>query len=53
MKKVRRGDIIIAHLNKPASDTGKGMAEGLELLLDQGFRFVTLRDAQVTPVDGR
>jgi peptidoglycan/xylan/chitin deacetylase (PgdA/CDA1 family) len=53
MKKVRRGDIIIAHLNKPASDTGKGMAEGLQLLLDQGFRFVTLRDAQVTPVDGR
>lgn len=53
LKKVRSGDIIIAHLNKPASDTGKGMAEGLQLLLDRGFRFVTLRDAQVVPVGGR
>jgi peptidoglycan/xylan/chitin deacetylase (PgdA/CDA1 family) len=53
LKKVRSGDIIIAHLNKPASDTSEGMAEGLELLLDEGFRFVTLRDAQVAPVGGR
>jgi peptidoglycan/xylan/chitin deacetylase (PgdA/CDA1 family) len=53
LKKVRSGDIIIAHLNKPASDTGEGMAEGLQLLLDEGFRFVTLRDAQVAPVGGR
>ena len=53
LKKVRSGDIIIAHLNKPASDTGEGMAEGLQLLLDEGYRFVTLRDAQVVPVGGR
>jgi len=53
LKKVRSGDIIIAHLNKPGSDTGKGLAEGLQLLLDEGFRFVTLRDAQVVPVGGR
>lgn len=47
LKKVRSGDIIIAHLNKPASDTGKGMAEGLQLLLDRGFRFVRLDAAEV------
>jgi len=53
LKKVRSGDIIIAHLNKPASDTGRGMAEGLQLLVAGGFRFVTLRDARVEPVRGR
>ena len=53
LKKVRSGDIIIAHLNKPASDTGKGMAEGLQLLLDQGFRFVKLNDSEVRPLQKR
>ena len=53
LKKVRSGDIIIAHLNKPASDTGKGMAEGLQLLLDQGFRFVRLDAAAVQPLQKR
>jgi len=53
LKKVRSGDIIIAHLNKPASDTGKGLAQALPLLVERGFRFVTLRDAQVAPAGGR
>ena len=53
LKKVRSGDIIIAHLNKPASDTGKGLAEGLQLLLDQGFRFVKLNDSEVRPLQKR
>jgi peptidoglycan/xylan/chitin deacetylase (PgdA/CDA1 family) len=53
LKKVRSGDIIIAHLHKPESDTGKGMAEGLKLLLDQGFRFVKLNDAEVRPLQKR
>ena len=53
LRKVRSGDIIIAHLNKPASDTGKGMAEGLQLLLDQGFRFVKLNDSEVRPLRKR
>ncbi|MEO8159390.1 MAG: polysaccharide deacetylase family protein [Betaproteobacteria bacterium] len=52
MNKVRSGDIIIAHMNRPASDTGKGLATGLQALLDAGFRFVTLRDAQVVPLSG-
>ena len=47
LKKVRSGDIIIAHLNKPASDTGKGLAEGLQRLLDKGFRFVKLAGSDV------
>jgi peptidoglycan/xylan/chitin deacetylase (PgdA/CDA1 family) len=50
LKKVRSGDIIIAHLNRPASDTGKGLAAGLRLLLDQGFHFVKLDGAAVRPL---
>jgi peptidoglycan/xylan/chitin deacetylase (PgdA/CDA1 family) len=53
LNKVRSGDIIIAHLNKPESDTGKGMAEGLQLLLDHGFRFVKLNDAEVRTLQKR
>jgi peptidoglycan/xylan/chitin deacetylase (PgdA/CDA1 family) len=53
LKKVRSGDIIIAHVNKPASDTGKGMAEGLQLLLDRGFRFVKLNGSEVRPLHKR
>ena len=53
LKKVRSGDIIIAHLNKPASDTGKGMAVGLQLLLDQGFHFVKLNGSEVRPLQKR
>ena len=53
LKKVRRGDIIIAHLNKPDSGTGAGLAVGLQTLLDEGFRFVTLREAQVAPIGVR
>ena len=47
LKKVRSGDIIIAHLNRPASDTAEGLAEGLQLLLDQGFHFVRLDSSKV------
>ena len=50
LKKVKSGDIIIAHFNKPESDTGKGMAEGLQLLIEQGFRFVKLKGAEVHAV---
>jgi peptidoglycan/xylan/chitin deacetylase (PgdA/CDA1 family) len=53
LKKVRSGDIIIAHLNRPASDTSKGMAEGLQMLLDQGFRFVKLNGSAVRPLQKR
>jgi len=44
---VRPGDIIIAHMNKPGSDTAEGLASGLKSLLVRGFRFVTLREMDV------
>jgi peptidoglycan/xylan/chitin deacetylase (PgdA/CDA1 family) len=53
LKKVRSGDIIIAHLNKPDSDTGKGMAQGLQFLMAQGFRFVRLDASSVRPLQKR
>jgi peptidoglycan/xylan/chitin deacetylase (PgdA/CDA1 family) len=53
LKKVRSGDIIIAHLNKPDSDTAKGMAAGLQLLMNQGFRFVRLDASSVRPLQKR
>lgn len=52
LKKVRSGDIIIAHLNRPASDTAEGLAEALPLLVDQGFRFVRLDDVDVHVIPG-
>ncbi|MDH2919016.1 MAG: hypothetical protein PXX73_07475, partial [Sideroxydans sp.] len=39
---IKAGDIIIAHMNKPASDTAEGLAVGLAHLLEQGFVFVRL-----------
>jgi peptidoglycan/xylan/chitin deacetylase (PgdA/CDA1 family) len=42
LKSARSGEIIIAHMNKPASDTAEGLAEGLTWMIAQGFRFVTL-----------
>ncbi len=53
LKKVSNGDIIIAHFNRPASDTGEGLAIGLKWLLDQGFRFVRLDGADVRLVQKR
>ena len=52
LKKVKSGDIIIAHLNRPASDTAEGLAEGLQLLLDGGFHFVRLDDVAVHVIPG-
>lgn len=42
LKSARSGEIIIAHMNNPASDTAEGLAVGLTWLVAQGFRFVTL-----------
>jgi peptidoglycan/xylan/chitin deacetylase (PgdA/CDA1 family) len=50
LDQVKSGDIIIAHMNKPASDTAEGLAEGLQHLLARGFRFVRLDQTQVRPV---
>ena len=32
LKTVAGGDIIIAHMNKPASDTAEGLSEGVQRL---------------------
>lgn len=47
LKHVKDGDVIIAHMNKPASDTAEGLAVGLIALLKQGFQFVKLDEARL------
>jgi peptidoglycan/xylan/chitin deacetylase (PgdA/CDA1 family) len=42
LKQVRSGDVIIAHMNKPASDSAEGLSLGLIQLLKEGFIFVRL-----------
>ena len=42
LKAVKTGDILIAHMNKPKSDTAEGLAEGLTWLVAHGFQFVNL-----------
>ena len=42
LKHVKSGDVIIAHMNKPASDSAEGLSVGLIQLLKSGFVFVRL-----------
>jgi peptidoglycan/xylan/chitin deacetylase (PgdA/CDA1 family) len=42
LENVRSGDVIIAHMNKPSSDTAEGLSVGLAYLLKAGFVFVRL-----------
>jgi peptidoglycan/xylan/chitin deacetylase (PgdA/CDA1 family) len=42
LARVKTGDVIIAHMNKPESDSAKGLAAGLAYLLKAGFVFVRL-----------
>ena len=42
LKHVKSGDVIIAHMNKPASDTAEGLSLGLIELLKAGFQLVRL-----------
>jgi len=46
------GDIILAHMNKPGSETAEGLASGLKSLLARGFHFVMLREMDVRPAFG-
>jgi len=50
LDQVKSGDIIIAHMNKPASDTAEGLSEGVRRLLARGFRFVKFDQIQVRVV---
>lgn len=51
LKNVQPGDIIIAHMNKPAGDTAEGMAVGLRELKARGLRFVTMSGVDVQPAN--
>lgn len=42
LRHVKGGDVIIAHMNKPASDTAEGLTVGLAELVRRGFVFVRL-----------
>lgn len=42
---VRAGDVVIAHLNRPAGSTAEALAEALPALQARGVRFVTLTQA--------
>jgi peptidoglycan/xylan/chitin deacetylase (PgdA/CDA1 family) len=45
LRQVQPGDIIIAHMNKPASGTAEGFAAALPELLARNLRFVKLSQA--------
>lgn len=45
---VRPGDIVIAHMNKPASETAEAMQDALPVLIARGVRFVRLENREVT-----
>lgn len=44
---IKNGDIIIAHMNKPAGFTAKGIADALPKLMARGFKFVTLSQVEI------
>src|SRR5260370_37369719 len=46
---VRYGDIIVAHLNQPASETADGLSSGLKSLLARGFSFARLSEMHGLP----
>lgn len=50
LKHVKAGDIIIAHMNKPASETAEGLASALSELVRQGFIFVRLDQVEIRAV---
>jgi peptidoglycan/xylan/chitin deacetylase (PgdA/CDA1 family) len=49
LARVKDGDVIIAHMNKPKGDSAEALSVGLLQLLRQGFRFV--RFDEVTLVE--
>ena len=48
---VKAGDLIIAHMNKPASDTAEGLAVGLDYLTKAGFVFVRLDQVELKVIN--
>ena len=50
LRSVRAGDVVIAHMNKPAGETAEGFAIALPELLARGLRFVKLSEARLQPI---
>ena len=50
LKRVKAGDVIIAHMNKPDSDSAEGLSAGLTYLLKTGFIFVRLDQVELKVV---
>jgi len=50
LKHIKAGDIIIAHMNKPDSDSAEGLAPALTQLLRQGFVFVRLDQVEIRKI---
>jgi peptidoglycan/xylan/chitin deacetylase (PgdA/CDA1 family) len=47
LRKTQGGDVIIAHMNKPDSDTAQGLSEGLPEMLRRGLVFVRLDQVEL------
>jgi len=47
---VKPGDIIIAHMNKPASRSAEALRDALPVLMRRGLQFVTLKGRAVEPL---
>lgn len=50
LRQVQAGDVLIAHMNKPRSDSAEGLATGLVELLRRGLVFVRLDQVQLIQV---
>lgn len=50
LERVKGGDVIIAHMNKPDSDTAKGLSVGLASLQRKGFVFVRLDQVELQEI---
>jgi peptidoglycan/xylan/chitin deacetylase (PgdA/CDA1 family) len=50
LRHVQAGDVLIAHMNKPRSDSAEGLATGLMELLRRGLAFVRLDQVQLVQV---
>lgn len=53
LRQVRPGDVIIAHMNKPASDSAEGLSLGLIQLLKDGFTFARLDQVDLIEVPAK
>jgi peptidoglycan/xylan/chitin deacetylase (PgdA/CDA1 family) len=47
LRQVTGGDVIIAHMNKPQSDTAQGLSAGLQELRRRGLVFVRLNEVEL------